>query len=368
MRFGLREVFTPAIARRFGQFENYPRGMTAWANKIGMTEEVAQMYWAAHWDLPAIGQMFDMYHRGIISRPDMLLGLRAKDVMPFWRDKMVGLSYRLIPRRTLPRMVKQELLDHPGLVSRFRMLGYKPEDSVLMADSAMLQAQEAERELSRGDIVRGMSYGWYDESKARQLLADIRYSEGAINFSIQDGLRRKALEDARDNAEQVTTEAKRATDAIGKEIVRSYGEGIIPKDQARNSLLAVGVARDVIEYKLSLQELIDTRQFKDFAGNQVHKLFAAGLRNYTETVTMLDQFGFTATEAKRLVEQWTIERNVKNELDAVRDRLPTKAEIDKWVKMGILDVDGYVGYMGQHGYSDEVIGFYLQELATELTG
>ncbi|GAI59588.1 unnamed protein product, partial [marine sediment metagenome] len=86
MRFGLREVFTPAIARRFGQFENYPRGMTAWANKIGMTEEVAQMYWAAHWDLPSIGQMFDMYHRGIIRRPDMLLGLRAKDVMPFWRD------------------------------------------------------------------------------------------------------------------------------------------------------------------------------------------------------------------------------------------------------------------------------------------
>ncbi|GAJ00139.1 unnamed protein product, partial [marine sediment metagenome] len=272
-------------------FENYPPGLTPWANKIGMTEEVAKMYWAAHWDLPAIGQMFDMYHRGIIHRPDMLLGLRAKDVMPFWRDKMVGLSYRLIPRRTLPRMVKQELLDHPGLVGRFRKLGYNPEDSVLMADSAMLQAQEAERELSRGDIVRGMSYGWFDESKARQLLADIRYSEGAINFSIQDGLRRKALDDAQDNAEQVTTEAKRAKDAIGKEILRSYGEGIIPKEQARNSLLSVGVARDVIEYKLSLQELIDTRQFKDFVGGQVHKLFAAGLRDYTETVTMLDQFG-----------------------------------------------------------------------------
>lgn len=368
MRFGLREVFTPAIARRFGQFEDYPQGLTVWANKIGMSEEVAKMYWAAHWDLPAIGQMFDMYHRRIINRSDLLLGMRAKDVMPFWREKMVGLSYRLIPRRTLPRMVKQELLDHPGLVNRFRKLGYSPEDSVLMSDSAMLQAQEAERELSRGDIVRGMSYGWYDEDKARKLLADIRYSEGAINFSVKDGLRRKSLEDARDNAEQVTTEAKRASDAIGKEIVRSYGEGMIPKEEARNSLLAIGITRDVIEYKLSLQELIDARQFKDFAGNQVHKLFAAGLRNYTDTVTMLDQFGFTATEAKHLVGRWTIERNVKNELDAVRDRLPTKAEIDKWVKMGILEVDDYVGYMRQHGYSDDVISLYLQELATEILG
>jgi len=368
MRFGLREVFTPEIARRFGQFEQYPQGLTPWANKIGMSEEIAKMYWAAHWDLPSVGQMFDMLHRRIITKPDMLLGLRAQDVMPYWQEKLVGLSYRLIPRRTLPRMVKQELITHEGLVDRFRKLGYNPQDSVLMADSAILQAQEAERELSRGDIVRGMSYGWYDESKARALLADIRYSNGAIDFSIKDGLRRKALEDARDGAEQVTTEAKRASDAIGKEVVRSYGEGMVTKEDARNKLLAVGVDRNVIDYKLLLQELIDSRQFKDFAGDQVHKLFTAGLRNTTEAINMLDRFGYTATEANRIVARWTIEYNVKNELDTVRDRLPTKAELDKWVKLGTLSVDDYVDYMRKHGYSDDVVSLYLQELAIELQG
>ena len=50
----VREVFTPEIAERFGQFEDYPPDFTDFAKQQGVSEEWARNYWAAHWALPSV--------------------------------------------------------------------------------------------------------------------------------------------------------------------------------------------------------------------------------------------------------------------------------------------------------------------------
>ncbi|GAJ06864.1 unnamed protein product, partial [marine sediment metagenome] len=95
VRFGVREVFSPEIAKKFRQYEDFPKDIMKWADQIGMTQELMEMYWASHWDLPSPGQGFDMYHRRIISYEELGVLLRAKDVMPFWRDKLIQISHRL---------------------------------------------------------------------------------------------------------------------------------------------------------------------------------------------------------------------------------------------------------------------------------
>ncbi|KKK48591.1 hypothetical protein LCGC14_3143580, partial [marine sediment metagenome] len=47
VRMGVREVFTPEIAERFGQFEDFPPAFGEWMAKQGFTEEWAN-FWGAH--------------------------------------------------------------------------------------------------------------------------------------------------------------------------------------------------------------------------------------------------------------------------------------------------------------------------------
>ncbi|GAI90329.1 unnamed protein product, partial [marine sediment metagenome] len=59
----VREAFTPAIAERFGQYQDYPPDLEVWAAKKGLSKEWSERYWAAHWSLPSAQQGFEMLHR-----------------------------------------------------------------------------------------------------------------------------------------------------------------------------------------------------------------------------------------------------------------------------------------------------------------
>ena len=362
MRFGVREVFTPAIAARFGQYQQYPEAMTKWANKIGMDKEIARMYWAAHWDLPAIGQMFDMWHRGIIGRADLKMGVRARDVMPFWQDKVIALSYRLIPRRTLPRLIRQNLVTPADAVGRFRRLGYDPTDSGIMAESAGLAAVEEEREMTKADILSAVRFGWWTLDQAKTALEGMNYSETAVTFYLADAGRRKALEDTRTAAGADIDDATEAIDLTRSEVVRGYSAGMVGREAAAGMLQAVGASAEAAAFKLQYADLVRAREGKELAAKHYKRLFDSHLRAGTAIENALHLAGYTAAESTRLVAAWTLERDVDDELAAVRDRKPTVADLDKWLKMGILTVDDWVVGMAEQGYPDPVIAMNLEEI------
>ncbi|GAH31003.1 unnamed protein product, partial [marine sediment metagenome] len=61
----VREAFTPAIAKKFGQYEDYPPEFEHWAERKGLSKDWSMRYWAAHWSLPSPSQGFEMLHRGV---------------------------------------------------------------------------------------------------------------------------------------------------------------------------------------------------------------------------------------------------------------------------------------------------------------
>ncbi|KKL22862.1 hypothetical protein LCGC14_2431170, partial [marine sediment metagenome] len=67
----VREAFSPEIAERFGQFEDFPEPFARAAAQQGISAEWAQRYWAAHWALPSIQMGFEMVHRGVIGTEDL---------------------------------------------------------------------------------------------------------------------------------------------------------------------------------------------------------------------------------------------------------------------------------------------------------
>lgn len=362
MRFGVREVFTPAIAARFGQYQQYPEAMTKWAAKIGMKKEIARMYWAAHWDLPAIGQMFDMFHRGIIGRGDLKMGVRAADVMPFWQDKVIDLSYRLIPRRTLPRLIRQALVKPKDAVLRFRRLGYSPEDAGIMAESAGLDAVEKEREMTKADILSAVRFGWWTLEDAKTALEGMKYSETAVTFYLADATRRKGLEDARMASQATIGDTTEAIDLTRSEVVRGYSAGMVERKPAEDMLKAVGASAEAAAWKLEYADLVRAREAKEHAAKHYKRLFDGHLRAGTAIENLLLKAGYTAEESKRQVRAWKLERDVDDELAAVRDRRPTVADLAKWLKVGILTVDDWVVGMAEQGYPDPVIAMNLEEI------
>ena len=134
VRMGVREVFTPAIAERFGQFEDFPPDFGYWMKKQGFDLSWAQSYWAAHWDLPSAMQGFEMFHRDVISEDDLKLLLRALDVMPYWRDKLQAIAYNVITRVDVRRMYQDGVIEADKVERVYLDQGYTPEDAGLLTE------------------------------------------------------------------------------------------------------------------------------------------------------------------------------------------------------------------------------------------
>ncbi|GAI46847.1 unnamed protein product, partial [marine sediment metagenome] len=49
----VREAFTPEIAAKFGQYQDFPDDLERYGAMKGLSKEWTQRYWAAHWALPS---------------------------------------------------------------------------------------------------------------------------------------------------------------------------------------------------------------------------------------------------------------------------------------------------------------------------
>ncbi len=134
IRFMVREVFSPEIAGTFGLYQEYPSNVAEFASKIGIKQEVLELFWASHWELPGMQQAFDMFHREIITHDELSKLLKAKDVMPFWRDKLMGLSHRLITRVDIRRIHKLGQKDLSWVYIQYKKRGYTDDDAQALTD------------------------------------------------------------------------------------------------------------------------------------------------------------------------------------------------------------------------------------------
>jgi len=116
IRFAVREVFTPAIVEKYKMDEDFPKEFVAWFEKVGGTEEMAKFFWRAHWELPSVTQGYEMLHRGIINMDDLKTLMRTLDINPFWRDKLIEISYLPFTRVDVRRMFRFGVLDYEEVI------------------------------------------------------------------------------------------------------------------------------------------------------------------------------------------------------------------------------------------------------------
>jgi hypothetical protein len=230
----VREAFSPEIAERFGQFDDFPPAFASAASQQGISGEWARRYWAAHWALPSIQMGFEMLHRDVISQDDLNLLLRAQDIMPFWRDKLTAISFSPLTRVDIRRMHKVGVLTESDVNRAYRDIGYDAVNAQRLTEFTLrLNAPKAAEDvdelakLSRSSVLGFFTDGIIDAAQARQLLIDLGVSEQATDLYMSAA-----------EADLERADRKAQVDLV----IAQQRAGVITFEQAEDKLAQLGLA------------------------------------------------------------------------------------------------------------------------------
>ena len=296
IRMAVREAFTPEIAERFGQYEDFPAAFAEWGGKQGLSAEWCQRYWASHWDLPSMTQGYEMLHRGVISEADLDMLMRAQDVMPFWRPKLKQICYTPFTRVDIRRMYHAGVLDEDQVYQAYRDIGY-------------------------------------DDTRARSMVAFTKLYYGP------------------DDDEEVVEER----DFTKAEILDGYRKGILTADQTRLALGGMGYPAERVEFYISREDLKATQELKGEYLSRYKILYVEGIRSADEISADLAVLGLPEAEVNYHLGLWYLER-------IRRVQRPTRAELARFFKGGIITEEIWTAELQAMGYSDRYISWYLADI------
>ncbi len=274
----VREAFTPEIASRFGQYEGLPAEYVEAAGKKGLTKEWAERYWAAHWTLPSVQQGFGMLHRGIINQADLGLLMRALDIMPFWRDKLMQLSYKPLTRVDVRRMHLLGTLDEGGVKQAYQDVGYNDRNANLMTDFTVRYNRRSLAGFTPRDALSAYINQFIEAGQTTSILRDIGVKGAEIpNMMRLAGYKR---------------EWKYKTERIAA-IGNLYKKGKYDFATARSKLSQVGLSGDTVKTQLQQWEpSAEAERTATFTNAQTLKMFTMGLIDENRARSELQLLGY----------------------------------------------------------------------------
>lgn len=424
IRFLVREVFSPDIVAAFGQDQDYPGPpqhpdqTTAddLFRKIGISPELARQYWAAHWELPSPTQGFEMLHRTsdtpqadgepveiepgktvwrLLSQSNLEMLLRARDIMPFWRDKLTQINYHPLTRVDVRRMHKIGVLDRAGVVKAYLDLGYDLPNAQSLADfTVQLNTKEKEADIEpfrtslRGKVMRAYEDGTLSAAQMREAMTGLLYTDAQIaafraeaDFiraadmadEIRAGVRKFYIasrfteDEARgtlaasgfDDAEidrliprwrlarqfqEITDEQKANRELTKAEILALYEQVGVEREEAKRMLTDLGYDDRESDALLSLSDVKLAKATMTAEKDRVKTLYVGGRIGRDVASSELDRLGVPERQRDALIAAWDLSRESKTEL------IPLTL-IQQGVKAKIFGIDDAREELELHGFS-----------------
>ncbi|MBA7634054.1 hypothetical protein ES703_41628 [subsurface metagenome] len=302
--FAVREVYSPAIAEKFGQYEGVEGVLDIAADDIsatGMTPETFTKYWAAHWQLPSMRQAYEMLHRDVVDAETVDQLMVALDIMPFWRDKLRAISYAPYTRVDVRRMHKLGIVDEAGLARAYMDLGY-------------------------------------DENRAK----------GLAEFTVLYNLDPEAQEQTEEDVEK-----KRDKEATTGAVIKAFQTNLITEDEARAYLGALAYKETAVDLYIANAVFAVEEDVTDDRLKIIHEAFVRRIYDYTTTVAKLGELNLPGAQVESLMERWTIEKDAKTSR-------PSKAELFKMHEAKVITTEVLKTELEGHGYTDKYIGWYMK--------
>jgi hypothetical protein len=306
----VREALTPEIAERFGQYQDFPPQLAARGKLLGLSEETCRMFWAAHWNLPSPQMAFEMWQRRIITDPEeMNMLMRALDIMPHWREKLLQLAYVPLTRVDVRRMHKMGVLTDEEVYNSYLDHGYSPENAARMRDFTIAyNSKGTEDETELGKLTRSSILNFYDDglldrTDAHRLLVKAGYKDEAAKLYLD----RVDFEDQR--AE------RKAETAL---IIEQAQAGVVTFEAAQDKLRALGLGSVELDKAVAALIRAQERKVKIPSRTEGEKMFELGVVTENEYRLLLSDIGYSNEWIQKYIEK------SKKEMSIAENKRSTK--------------------------------------------
>ncbi|KKK86349.1 hypothetical protein LCGC14_2764130, partial [marine sediment metagenome] len=245
-----KEVFEPKMIERYGlddEFEGLDLSLFA---KVGVSEEHAKNYWRAHWEHASWMQVVEMLHRGQLTEAEVWEWFRLVEIPPFWRDKLIAISWNVPTRVDVRRWWDLRTIDEPRLREIYTAQGYHDKD---LEDYVLWTKVYT----AWPDLVARWKNGWISEGDLRAELVAMGMPGARVDELIQTKI--KAASGERTAGEKDLTKTDiikgvktgRVTRAQGIELLEDLGYS---EDEA-DFILFINIPPDEEEVQVAAREL-----------------------------------------------------------------------------------------------------------------
>lgn len=280
VRFLVRDAYDEAVVRESGLDTDFEAKYNRDAfDRVGVSEELARLYWRAHWQLPSPTQGYEMVHRGLIDIPQLQSLLKQADYAPGYVQHLIDIAYNVPGRIDLRRMWETgSITDRAELVTRYKHLGYNDADAELLT---------------------------------------------SFSIAISDKTKRN--------------EAERKRAPMAREIVKSYTQGTLSRELAIQSLISLGFTQEDAEARMVEGEYGRERDRTDRIRDSLGRLYTRGQLDRDSVVSRLHGFGFLDGEISVMLDSWDIDRELRDLTDAERhEKDLSRTDIVRAFEDGIL--------------------------------
>ena len=290
-----KEVFEPDAIAKYGLGDEFERLDLSLFSKAGVTPEQARNFWVAHWEHASWMQVVEMLRRGQMTEEDVWDWFRLVEIPPFWRQKLINISWAVPTRVDVRRFWDLRTIDEPRLREIYTSLGYHGKDLddyvlwtkiyvalpeliarfkngwITLAQvkaklielgmqseraEEMLQEKvqaegadrlKAEKELTKTEIYKGVKMERISRLQGLELLMDLRYDENEANYLLDINV---------PSDEMVSAVAQRQLTKA--DVLTGLKAGIITEQGARAMLLDLRYIAVDVEFILKLYRAVVT--------------------------------------------------------------------------------------------------------------
>jgi hypothetical protein len=352
VRMAVREVFTPQLRQELTLDAEFPAPFADWAAKLGISEEWAGNYWAAHWDLPSPSQGYEMLHHGLITDQQLADLLKALDYAPVWRDRLQAISYNPITRVDLRRLYKMGIITEAQVKDGYRALGYNDERAGWLTEFTKRYYGPDEggelkefADLAQSTIRLGYRRHVLSREEALDKLVEAGYSEDVADFlltldDVQLGIRPDLDADV---------DVRELTSSV---ILAAYRDRIWDRDRVYTELQALGYLPGTAELLLSLEDYKLQRELTDLEETVVKEEYLANGIDRPTAATRLDALDVLPDRRDLLLQRWDLDK-------AQSPQRLTLAQLQRAFRAAIFTEDEFLDELKAKGYNDRDAGIIL---------
>lgn len=355
VRFMVRDVYDESLVKEFGldsEYELIKDKFESDIRKQGVSPEYAKYYYRANWQYASPTQAYEMLHRGLLTTDQLFNLLKSEDYPPFWRDRLMQLSYSPYTRVDLRRLYKSGVIDEETVNREYHWLGYDDEHADKLTEwTVKAYAKEDETvlgSLSLSVLTKAYFNGLISGERYRSDLSAMGYGAEEIDIIVK-------LSDLSNNADTQGDVTKDNRARIIRSLSSAFIQGLLPENYVSSFFLNIGYTPDKINDEIQWLKYERTllEQVEKVSG--IEKQYKSYVIDDNQARDRLIAQGYALQEANSILFLWKAVRED-------REREPTMNQVQGWLKKGIIDSNKFTSILKGMGYPDEYIGYYIEDM------